>query len=111
MAKTELVAKSKKFRDIGSIMKDPVAKAKLMNLVDEAVTCKAAIALQQTNVKALRDAAKEDLDLNPKLFNTFVAAAFNNDYAQRKDSLDEQVTLLENIMGMLPAPDGESDDE
>ena len=106
---TELAPKTKKFRDIASIMKDPSAKAKLTNLVDEAVTCKSAIALQQQNIKVLRDAALEDLQLNPKLFNAYVAAAFNNDYAQRKDSLDEQVALLENIMGELDGPGADDD--
>lgn len=96
---TELAPKTKKFRDIASIMKDPAAKAKLSNLVDEAVTCKSAIQLQQQNIKVLRDAALEDLQLSPKLFNAYVAAAFNNDYAQRKETLEEQVALLENIMG------------
>ncbi len=100
MPKTkELAPKAKKFRDIGSIMKDPAAKAKLSNLIDEAVTCKGAIALQQQNIKVLREAALDDLQLNPKLFNAYVAAAFNNDYAQRRESLEEQVVLLENIMG------------
>jgi hypothetical protein len=100
MAKTnELIPKSSKFRDIASIMKDTGAKAKLSNLIDEAVTCKGAIAMQQQNIKVLRDTALEDLKLSPKLFNAYVSAAFNNDYQQRKESLDEQVTLLEFIMG------------
>lgn len=95
----ELIPKTSKFRDIGSIMKDAPAKAKLSNLVDEAVACKAAIALQQENIKVLREEAKDKLGLNPKLFNAYASAAFNNDYQQRKDNLDEQVSLLEFIMG------------
>ena len=106
MAK-ELTPKTKKFRDIASIMKDPTAKAKLSNLVDEAVTCKSAIALQQQNIKVLRDAALEDLQLSPKLFNAYVAAAFNNDYGQRKEGLEEQVALLDAIMGEIEGPSGD----
>jgi hypothetical protein len=110
MAKTtELAPKTKKFRDIQSIMKDPTAKAKLSNLVDEAVTCKSAIAMQQQNIKVLRDSALEDLQLSPKLFNAYVAAAFNNDYGQRKEGLEEQVALLDAIMGEIEGPT--SDDE
>jgi hypothetical protein len=110
MAKTtELAPKTKKFRDIQSIMKDPTAKAKLSNLVDEAVTCKSAIAMQQANIKVLRDSALEDLQLSPKLFNAYVAAAFNNDYGQRKEGLEEQVALLDAIMGEIEGPT--SDDE
>jgi len=104
----ELTTKSKKFRDINSIMKDTAAKAKLSNLIDEAVSCKGAIAMQQANIKVLRDAALEDLQLNPKLFNAYVAAAFNNDYGQRKESLEEQVAMLEAIMGEIEGP---SEDE
>lgn len=109
MAKTtELAPKTKKFRDIQSIMKDPAAKAKLSNLVDEAVTCKSAIAMQQANIKVLRDVALDELQLSPKLFNAYVAAAFNNDYGQRKEGLEEQVALLDAIMGEIEGP---SDDE
>lgn len=96
---TELAPTTSKFRDIKSIMKDTAAKAKLSNLIDEAVTCKGAIAMQQQNIKVLREAALDDLQLSPKLFNAYVAAAFNNDYAQRKDNLEEQVALLDAIMG------------
>jgi hypothetical protein len=88
-------------------MKDPAAKAKLSNLVDEAVTCKSAIALQQQNIKVLRDAALDDLQLSPKLFNAYVAAAFNNDYGQRKEGLEEQVALLDAIMGEIEGPSDE----
>lgn len=95
----ELAPKTSKFRDIASIMKDPAMKAKLSNLIDEAVTCKSAIAAQQTQIKGLRDLAVEDLQLSPKLFNLYVGAAFSNDYSKRKESLDEQVTMLEHIMG------------
>jgi hypothetical protein len=94
----ELLLKSKKHRDIISIMKDPAAKAKLTNLVDEAVTCKSVIAMQQQNIKVLREVAVDELQMAPKLFNLYVSSCFNNDYMERKDSLDEQVSLLENIL-------------
>lgn len=93
-----LVPATSKFRDIGSIMKDPQAAATLSNYIDEAVTCKSAIATQQAHIKAIRDRAIDELSLNPKLFNAYVAASFNNDYTKRKQGLDEQLTLLEHIM-------------
>lgn len=95
---SELVPATSKFRDIGSIMKDPQLAATLSNYIDEAVTCKTAIATQQTHLKAIRDRAIEEIGLNPKLFNAYVAASFNNDYTKRKQGLDEQLTLLEHIM-------------
>jgi hypothetical protein len=94
-------ATSRKFRDIDSIMKDPAARAILTNLVDEAVACKSEIAKQQQNIKILREDALEQLQVSPKLFNAYVSAAFNNDYSNRKESLDEQVTLLDHIMGLI----------
>lgn len=93
-----LVPATSKFRDIGSIMKDERTANILSNFIDEAVTAKAAIAKQQAQIKAIRDRALEELELNPKLFNAYVAASFNNDYTKRKSNLDEQVTLLEHIM-------------
>lgn len=114
MSKNEL-AKASKFRDINSIMKDTKAKAKLSNLIDEAVVCKGAISMQQDNIKALRDVAKDELGLCPKLFNVFLASVYSNDYSQRKESLDEQVTLLEHLMGesgsLTHNPSDNSDDE
>lgn len=111
MAKNELTTgKTSKFRDINSIMKDPAARAKLTNLVDEAVTCKGAIQMQQQNIKVLRETALDDVQISPKLFNALVAASFNNDYAQRKDNLEEQVTMLEHIMGSMTSLDSNEQD-
>lgn len=101
MTKDLTTVATSKFADISTLMRDPATKARLQNYIDEAVSCKAEIAVQQANIKALRDAALEELKLNPKLFNTFVAAAFNNDYAVRKSSLEEQVTLLDYVMGEI----------
>jgi len=110
MAKTkELAPATKKFRDIASIMKDPAAKAKLSNLIDEAVTCKSAIDMQKENIKVLRDVALNDLQLSPKLFNAYLSACYNNDYAQRREGLEEQVTLLDAIMGELEGPGADDD--
>lgn len=105
----ELVPKASKHRSIEEIMRDPNAKAKLTNLVDEAVQCKQKILYEQQNVKALRDAALEDLGLKPQLFNNFVSCVFNNDYQQRKEGLEQQLTLVEIIMGDVSAQLGSND--
>lgn len=101
MAK-DLVPTSK-FKDISTIMADPDLRARFTNLVDEAITAKAAIQTQQEIIKSLRELAKDDLGLNPKLFNTAVAAAFSNDYTARRDNLEEQLLMLDKFMG-LEAP-------
>ncbi len=96
--KKELAPKSKKFRSIEEIMRDPSAKAKLTNLVDEAVNCKQKISMEQQNIKVLRDAALEELGLKPALFNGYVAMTFNNDYQQRREGLEQQLSLVEMVM-------------
>lgn len=105
--------KTRKFRSIEDILKDPALKAKLNNLVDEAVRCKIRIQHEQETIKDLRDVAKNEVSLNPKLFNYYVAMVYNNDYAARKDNLEELSTLIESVMSLLP-PDNSNynrDDE
>lgn len=94
--------KTSKFRNIEDILKDPTLKAKLNNLVDEAVRCKIRIQQEQETIKDLRDVAKNDLSLNPKLFNYYVGMVYNNDYAARKDNLDQLSTLIDAVMALLP---------
>jgi len=105
MKRTSLTEiKPKKNRSIEDIMRDPTAKTKLEHLVDEAVTCKTRIAQEQATIKGLRDAAIEDLGLKPALFNQYVAMTFNNDYQVRKEGLEQQLTLVELVMGETGDP-------
>ena len=97
--------KKQKFRSIEEIKRDPSAWTKLQHLVDEAVECKSKIAMQQQNIKVLRDAALEDIGLKPQLFNNFVAMTFNNDYQNRKEGLEQQLTLVELVMGDVELPE------
>jgi hypothetical protein len=103
---------TRRFRPIEDILKDPAAKAKLTNLVDEAVRSKTKIQLEQETIKSLRDVARNELDLNPKLFNYYVAMVYSNDYSARKDNVLELEALINAVMGLLP-PDHSSygDDE
>jgi hypothetical protein len=89
-----------KFKDIQSILKDPLLKAKLNNLVDEAVRCKQRIYGEQQAIKDLRDAARNDVALNPKHFNYYVAAVFNNDYVARKTDLEQLVDLIDSVLSL-----------
>lgn len=94
----ELDTKKSKKRSIQEIMRDKSAKTRLQNLVDEAVKIKEKIHFEQENLKALRSTALEELGLEPKLFNNYVAMLVNNDYEQRKDGLEEQLTLVEIVL-------------
>ena len=90
--------KSTKYRSISEIMAIPSYKAKLSNLADEAVECHTKIEVQKQNVKALREAALDDLGLKPELFNAYVKMMFNNDYAQRLDKVEELHNLITTVM-------------
>jgi hypothetical protein len=101
LAVTGEKAKSKKFREIEDIMRDPAMRGKLMSLIDEAVNAKTRIAAEQATIKDLRDTALEDLGLKPALFNQHVALAYNNDYTDRKEALEQSLTLVEILMGQI----------
>lgn len=109
MPKTTALTETKpaKFRSIEEIMRDPKSKTKLQHLVDEAVQSKTKIAHEQSIIKGLRDAALEDLGLKPQLFNNFVAMTFNNDYQVRKEGLEQQLTLVELVLGDVDKIAGE----
>ena len=92
------IATSPKHRNINDIMKDPKQKAKLSNLIDEAVLCKTKIDFEKQTIKSLRDVAVDELGLKPALFNSYVNATFNNDYLDRKEGLEEQIDLLDAII-------------
>jgi hypothetical protein len=92
------IAKSAKFRDISEIMAQPRLKALLNSYVDEAVKCKAAIALQQETLKGFRDNAVTELGLKPAVFNAYVQMVHNNDYLQRKDKLTELIDMVDQVM-------------
>ena len=99
----ELLAEAApRFRNITSIMKDPEARKRLNAFIDEAVKCKQEILAKNEQIKGLRKLAIDELKLNPKLFNAYVSAAFNNDYGLRLDAANEMVDLLETIMAVLP---------
>lgn len=91
--------KREKYRSIEEILRDPKAKATLTNMIDEAVQAKQQIGIQQEIIKGLRTHAVEDLGINPKLFNNYVACIFNNDYQSRREGLEQHLTLVELLMG------------
>lgn len=89
-----------RFRSIQDILRDDRLKAKLTQLVDQAVTCKTKIQLEQEHIKQLREVAKKELDLNPKIFSFYVKAAYDNDYSSKKQSLEEMLALINSVTGI-----------
>ena len=83
MSDMQPVVPTSKHRNINDIMKNPREKAKLSNLIDEAVRCKTKIDFEKQTIKSLRDVAVDELGLKPALFNSYVNATFNKDYLDR----------------------------
>lgn len=100
--------KKQKFVPIEDIMKNPASKAKLLALVDEAVNCKQKMDFEKESIKGLREAAMTDIGVHPKLFNAYVSMAYNNNYGQVKEQLEQQLSLVDAVMGN---PDLEYDGE
>lgn len=100
-----------KFKKVEDILKDPLLKAKLNNCVDEAVRCKQRIFNEQQSIKDLRDVARNDVGINPKLFSYYVSMVFNNDYAARKDNVDQLDALITAVMALGLQDDVPGDDE
>jgi formate dehydrogenase maturation protein FdhE len=98
----DLDKKAPKFLDVAVIMRDPVLRSKLTNLIDEAVKCQQKIAMQKETIKQLRETATEEVKINPKMFNAYLNMAFNNDYLVKKASTDEMATLIDELLRTLP---------
>jgi len=100
-----------KFKNIKDILKDPASKAKLNNMIDEAVRCKQRIHNEQQSIKDIRDLARNDVQISPKMFNYYVAMVFNNDYAQRLDNVHQLEDLIETVMQLGLTDDAPGNDE
>lgn len=96
-------AKPTKFRAVEDIIKDALLRATLENLVDEAVKAKVAIQKQQQRIRDLKEQAKVDLCLDPKLFSLYANMMFNNDYAKRQHDNEQAGNLIHYVM-MLSDP-------
>jgi hypothetical protein len=101
MAKNALATAGKKrqYVAVATILKDNSQRSRLMNYIDETVRCKTKILDEQESIRTLRDAAVEELNIEPKLFVALVNMAFNNNYEQRKMELEAQVEAIEALMG------------
>lgn len=91
---------SKQSADITTILKDPSQRGRLQNYIDEAVRCKIKIADEQESIKGLREAAIDDLNIEPKMFNTLVTLFFNNNFEQKKAEI-EKIEAAINALGII----------
>ena len=92
------MAEKTQYRPINDILKNPADREKLQDMVDEAVLAKQRIQETREHIKAIKEAAKGDLHVDPKMFTFFVDRAFNNDYGVTLEGLVEKTDLLENLL-------------
>lgn len=105
-AKTNLVINKKKknFVDVTTVLKNDALRAKLQNYIDEVVRCKIKILDENESIKALRESAVDELEIEPKMFNSLVSLFFNNNFEEKKEEvekLEEVLTILTNQQIML----------
>lgn len=100
MAKNQLavVGKKKQFVEITTVLRDSSQRAKLQNYIDEVVRCKTKILDQNESIKVLRDSAVEDLNIEPKMFNSLVSLFFNNNFEQKKEELEKLEAAINALM-------------
>lgn len=91
------------FIEVTTLIKDPGMRAKLQNYIDEVITCKTKILDQQESIKGLRDAAVEDLNIEPKMFTQLVSLFFNNNFAQKKEELERLESAINALMQTNPS--------
>lgn len=118
MAKNQLAlgSKRKNYVEVTTVLKDPGQRAKLQNFVDEVVRCKTKILDENESIKTLRDAAVEELNIEPKMFSALVSLFFNNNFEQKKSELEKLEAAINALMQTTPglaslnAPRGDDDE-
>lgn len=98
-----LAGKKNKFTEVTTILKNDPQRAKLQNYIDEVVRCKTRILDQNEAIKSIKEAAVNDLNIEPKMFNSLVSLFFNNNFEQKKEELEK----LEAAINALMQVDGE----
>jgi hypothetical protein len=98
MAKGMTKAAPKAFDDINDILRVTAKRAKLQTYIDEVVRCKTKILDENESIKGLRDSAVEELNIQPKMFNTLVSLFFNNNFEQKREELEQLECALDTLM-------------
>ncbi len=92
--------KKREFTDVTTVLKDPVTRTKLQNYIDEVVRCKTKILDENESIKALRDTAVEELNIEPKMFNSLVSLFFNNNFDQKKAEIEKLEAAINTLMNV-----------
>lgn len=100
------VGRKKEFTEVTVIIKDDARRTRLQSYIDEVIRSKQKILDENESIKALRDSAVEELNIEPKMFNNLVSLFFNNNFEQKKAELERLEAAINALMQT-----GGSDDE
>ena len=93
MAKTKT-----QYRPITEILSNPEDATRLQGYIDEAILVKRRIADLKDHLAAIKDAAKGDLQIDPKMFTFYLDRAYNNDFGVALEAQQERTDLLERVL-------------
>lgn len=100
MAKNQLsVSNNKKqFMEVTTILADSGTKAKLQNYIDEIILLKTKILDNNESIKTIREAAVDELNIDPKMLKVMVDLYFNNNFDQKLEEVERLELLLNTLM-------------
>lgn len=100
MPKNQLatIGKKSNFIEVTTLLKDSAQRAKLQSYIDEVVRCKTKILDENESIKTIRDAAVEELNIEPKMFNSLVSLFFNNNFEQKREELEKLEAAINALM-------------
>lgn len=70
-------------------------RTKLKGFIDEAVLCKQRIKMENESIKDIRDEARDNLGIPPKIFNRLIKAAFKDAFAEERQDFEEFESIVE----------------
>ncbi len=91
--------KKKSFVEIRTILQSPAMRSKLQNYIDEILRSKSKILDEQEHIRSIRDAAVDDLSIEPKMLNSLVGMFFNNNFDQKLEELNKLEEAIRLIQG------------
>lgn len=100
MSKGQLAVsgKKKQFIEVTTVLANPSQRAKLQNYIDEVVRCKQKILDENESIRVLREAAVDELNIEPKMFSAIVSLFFNNNFEQKRDELEKLEAAINALM-------------
>lgn len=97
-------AVAKKFSDINDILKSEAKAKKLQAFIDEVVRCKQKILDENESIRALRESAVDELEIQPKMFNALVSLHFNNNFEEKREEIEQLDCAIDHMLRQVNGP-------